>query len=53
MNNVIENSCIYVLQDGESFESIDGANPLGNITLIKEQEHNSVPELVYNSDLNL
>lgn len=52
MNDAIENPCIYVSQNGESFEPIDSANPLDNITLIKEQEYNSDPELVYNSDLN-
>ena len=52
MNDAIENPCIYVSQDGEHFESIDGANPLDDILLPKEQEYNSDPELVYNSDLN-
>lgn len=52
MNDAIENPCIYVSQDGENFESLEGANPLDDITLPKEQEYNSDPELVYNSDLN-
>lgn len=52
MNDAIENPCMYVSQDGENFESLEGANPLDDITLPKEQEYNSDPELVYNSDLN-
>lgn len=52
MNDAIENPCIYVSQDGENFESLEGANPLDDIMLPKEQEYNSDPELVYNSDLN-
>ena len=51
MNDAIENPCIYVSQDGENFESLEGANPLDDIMLPKEQEYNSAPELVYNSDL--
>lgn len=51
MNDAIENPCIYVSQDGENFESLEGANPLDDIMLPKEQEYNSDPELVYNSDL--
>ena len=52
MNDAIENPCMYVSQDGENFESLEGANPLDDIMLPKEQEYNSDPELVYNSDLN-
>ena len=52
MNDAIENPCMYVSQDGENFESLEGANPLDDIMLSKEQEYNSDPELVYNSDLN-
>lgn len=52
MNDEIENPCIYVSQDGEKFVSLEGANPLDDITLPKEQEYNSDPELVYNYDLN-
>ena len=51
MNDAIENPCIYVSQDGENFESLEGANPLDDIMLPKEQEYNSDPELGYNSDL--
>lgn len=43
---------MYVSQDGEKFAPLEGANPLDDITLPKEQEYNSDPELVYNSDLN-
>ena len=52
MNDAIENPCVYVSQDGENFESLEGANPLDDIMFPKEQEYNSDPELVYNSDLN-
>lgn len=52
MNDAIENPCMYVSNDGEQFLPLDGANPLDDITLPKEQEYNSDPELVYNSDLN-
>lgn len=52
MNDAIENPCMYVSQDGENFESLEGANPLDDIMLPKEQEYNSDPELVYNFDLN-
>lgn len=52
MNDAIENPCVYVSQDGECFEPLDGANPLDDILLSKEQEYNSDPELVFNSDLN-
>lgn len=52
MNDEIENPCMYVSQDGEKFAPKEGANPLDDITLPKEQEYNSDPELVYNSDLN-
>ena len=52
MNDAIENPCMYVSQDGEKFAPLEGANPLDDITLPKEQEYNSDPELVYNSDLN-
>lgn len=52
MNDAIENPCMYVSQDGENFESLEGANPLDDIMFPKEQEYNSDPELVYNSDLN-
>lgn len=52
MNDEIENPCMYVSQDGEKFAPLEGANPLDDITLPKEQEYNSDPELVYNSDLN-
>lgn len=52
MNDAIENPCMYVSQDGENFAPLEGANPLDDIILPKEQEYNSDPELVYNSDLN-
>ena len=52
MNDAIENPCIYVSQDGENFAPLEGANPLDDIILPKEQEYNSDPELVYNSDLH-
>lgn len=52
MNDAIENPCVYVSQDGEHFEQVSGANPLDDILLSKEQEYNSDPELVFNSDLN-
>lgn len=52
MNDAIENPCMYVSNDGEHFTSIEGANPLDDIALTKEQEYNSDPELVYNSDLD-
>lgn len=52
MNDAIENPCMYVSQDGENFAPLEGANPLDDIMLPKEQEYNSDPELVYNSDLN-
>ena len=50
MNDAIENPCMYVSQDGENFAPLEGANPLDDIMLPKEQEYNSDPELVYNSD---
>lgn len=52
MNDAIENPCMYVSQDGENFAPLEGANPLDDIILPKEQEYNSDPELVYNSDLH-
>ena len=52
MNDAIENPCMYVSQDGENFESLEGADRLDDIMFPKEQEYNSDPELVYNSDLN-
>lgn len=52
MDDAIENPCVYVSQDGEHFEPLADANPLDNILLPKEQEYNSDPELVFNSDLN-
>lgn len=52
MNDAIENPCIYYSDDGDQFTAIQNANPLDNITLPKEQEYNSDPELVFNSDLN-
>lgn len=52
MNDAIENPCVYGAQDGEHFEPLDDVNPLDNILLPKEQEYNSDPELVFNSDLN-
>ena len=51
-NDAIENPCMYVSQDGENFAPLEGANPLDDIILPKEQEYNSDPELVYNSDLH-
>ena len=53
MNDAIENPCVYVSQDGYHFTPpYHNINPLDDITLPKEQEYNSDPELVYNSDFN-
>ena len=53
MNDAIENPCVYVSQDGYHFTPpYQHINPLDDIMLPKEQEYNSDPELVYNSDLN-
>lgn len=52
MNDKIENPCIYYSDDGTNFLPVPTANPLDDISLPKEQEYNSDPELVYNSDSN-
>lgn len=52
MNDAIENPCVYVSNNGVDFTPIETANPLDDITLPKEQEYNSDPELVYNSDMD-
>lgn len=52
MNDAIENPCIYCSDNGTDFTPIPTANPLDDISLPKEQEYNSDPELVYNPDLD-
>lgn len=37
MNDAIENPCVYVSEDGEHFDPLDGANPLDEIFLPKSK----------------
>ena len=52
MNEAIENPCIYTSNNGYDFTPVYSAYPLDNISLSKDDEYNSDPHLVFNSDLN-